>query len=136
MPWQADESQAGFTSAVEPWLPIPKDHLEDAVDRQTHQPNSLLNKYRQMIHWRKQQPALRQGTVTLIETAPPILGFIRQCDQQSIVCLFNISADPVQYDVSTFDPYTVDSATGFVNRRYAHLLEIPAYGVFLAELSP
>lgn len=135
MPWQADRPHGGFTSAAaEPWLPVPDGHLASAVNKQDHDPSSLLNKYRQMVRWRKQQPALRQGSLELIETAPPILGFTRRCAEQSLLCVFNISAEAVRYDVSKFAPLIVDTETGFTTRRYEHLIEIPAYGVFLAHL--
>ena len=88
MPWHAGQHQAGFTDHPEPWLPIPADHLAISVDQQNQDSHSLLNKYRQMIRWRQQQPALRDGQLTLLETAPPVLGFIRQSAEQSVVCLF------------------------------------------------
>lgn len=135
MPWQADQPHGGFTSAAaEPWLPVPAGHLATAVDKQTDDDSSLLNKYRQMIGWRKRQPALRQGELTLLETAPPILGFTRQCAEQSLLCLFNISAEVAKHDVSKFDPFVVDADTGFTARCHENLIEIPAYGVFLAHL--
>ncbi|NEP19451.1 MAG: alpha-glucosidase, partial [Leptolyngbya sp. SIO4C1] len=108
MPWEADRPQAGFTSAAEPWLPIPTEHLANSVDKQTDDANSLLNKYRQLIHWRKQQPALQQGSLKLIETAPPILGFTRSCAEQSLVCLFNLSPEVAYFDMSAFEPCQLD----------------------------
>ncbi len=73
MPWRADQPHGGFTN-VEPWLPVPSGHLASAVDKQTDDNSSLLNKYRQMIGWRKRQPALRQGDLTLLRNSATYLG--------------------------------------------------------------
>ena len=47
IPWDGDAEQAGFSSA-EPWLPIGPDHAAMAVNRQEHDPDSLLNWTRQV----------------------------------------------------------------------------------------
>lgn len=54
MPWVADKPNAGFTDKQEPWLPVPKKHFNQAVDKQNADPNSLLNTWRRLLHWRKQ----------------------------------------------------------------------------------
>lgn len=136
IPWEANQLQAGFTTAAEPWLPIADEHFASAIDQQASNPSSLLNRYRKMIRWRKQQPALNDGDLTLLETASPILGFTRHCKSQALLCLFNLSPEATYYDLNAINRhYTVDYSTGFTNRLYDHKLEIPAYGVFFAELT-
>ncbi|MGB7442427.1 MAG: alpha-glucosidase [Coleofasciculaceae cyanobacterium] len=134
MPWIKDASNAGFTTAEEPWLPIPQEHLHHAVNQQENNPNSLLNKYRRLIKWRKKQPALLQGSLIILDTPEPILGIERKCNQQQLLCLFNLSPMPVHYDLSSDYPDFVEAdEVDFVNRRYEDTIEIPSYGVFFGR---
>ncbi|MFW6359117.1 MAG: alpha-glucosidase family protein [Chroococcales cyanobacterium] len=134
MPWEKETENAGFTKAVEPWLPIPEEHLSHAVNQQEKPKNSLLNKYRRLIEWRKQQPALLQGDLTLLDTEEPILAFTRQCEKQHLLCLFNLSDTAIRYDLSPHSECEDAHETDFFNRRYDNMIEIPAYGVFFGNL--
>lgn len=134
MPWHKDAHNAGFTTAVEPWLPIPQEHLFHAVDQQEKEPMSLLNKYRRLIDWRKKQPALLRGKLTLLDTPKPLLGFTRKCDEQYLLCLFNLSPKPLHHDVSPYLDCVESDESDFVNRRYGDTVEIPGYGVFFGNL--
>ncbi len=137
MPWQADVPHAGFTTAIQPWLPVPAEHYERAVNRQEAVSSSLLNKYRALIYWRKQQPALLQGDLELLEpeTAEPVLALRRRCETQQILCLFNLSPMPVHFDLSAYPECQQMTASTFVNRYYSRTVELPAYGVFFGELA-
>ena len=134
MPWSGDLSNAGFTDSKEPWLPIPQKHLSQAVDRQNADPDSLLNTWRKLLHWRKQQPALIAGNFRLIDTPEPVLGFIREYAEQRLLCLFNLSDEPVKYDLSVHSKYTPETSLGFDSKIWQNVLELPEYGVFFANL--
>lgn len=134
MPWQKAAVQAGFTTAKEPWLPIPEEHLEYAVDMQETNANSLLNKYRRLIRWRKNQPALLWGDLTLFDTPEPLLGFIRQSPEQKMLCLFNLSSAPLHYDLSSYPQCVIADEVDFINRQYENMVEIPGFGVFFGNL--
>ena len=163
MPWSQAAHQAGFTTAKEPWLPIPQEHFELAVDLQESESMSLLNKYRRLFYWRKQQPALLQGDLILLDTPEPLLGFSRKCDKQHLICLFNLSPQPLHHNLSDYGkcedangsrynggnlaPVPTTGVTpamdwlrnalpyesDFNNRRYDDTIEIPAYGVFFGN---
>ncbi|MFE4107166.1 alpha-glucosidase family protein [Almyronema epifaneia] len=135
MPWYKDQPQAGFTTALEPWLPIPAEHQRAAVDVQAADPNSLLNQYRQLIHWRRQQPALRQGQLTLLPMPAPVLAFIRHCRQQKLLCVFNLSFDSAQLSLTPYPGCQDQTETGFTYQRQGDRLELPPYGVYFGELS-
>lgn len=134
MPWLKDEPNAGFTDAPEPWLPIPTDHQARAVDGQHADPNSLLNKYRHLIHWRKQQPALLQGSLQLVDVEDPLLGFVRECDTQRLLCLFNLSPDTVYQDMTDYPTFKAFQDDDFAERYYRNTIEIPPYGVVFGSL--
>lgn len=133
MPWKRESDRAGFTTAREPWLPIPEEHLSLAVELQEYEPMSLLNKYRRLLHWRQQQPALLQGDLTLLNTAEPLLGFSRKCSEQHLMCLFNLSPKPIHYELPAYLQCVTSDELDFVNRRYDRTIEIPAYGVFFGN---
>ncbi len=135
MPWEKTAPQAGFTDAAEPWLPVPNEHRAHAVDVQETEHNSLLNKYRRLIKWRRQQPALTTGDLYLQKAVnAPILGFIRACKDQRLLCLFNLSAETVYQEMTQFPHCETTGEEDFHDRSYHDLLELPPYGVYFANL--
>jgi alpha-glucosidase len=137
MPWLKEAPNAGFTDATEPWLPVPPEHQAQAVDVQEADPNSLLNKYRQLIQWRKQQPALKHGSLKLLQFDDDrLVGFLRQSDKQQLLCLFNLSPETVYHDLSDLSPCQPIVAGGFSDRSYHDMLELVPFGVFFANLQP
>ncbi|MGJ3254431.1 MAG: alpha-glucosidase family protein [Elainellaceae cyanobacterium] len=138
MPWKAHVAHAGFTMAQWSWLPIPDSHIELAVDKQHPDPNSLLNTWRRLIHWRKHQPALVEGRhdCDVLDTDDPVFGFIRRSKHQQLLCLFNFSDAPIRYDLPTDSNCQQVEGSGFETDYDAKAVKLPAYGVFFANLSP
>ena len=95
MPWQAGAPQAGF-SAGTPWLPIPHEHLLRAVDQQADDPDSGYARVRRFLHWRRNEPAMREGGLRFLDAPEPILAFLREKHGEGILCLFNLSAQAQQ----------------------------------------
>lgn len=98
MPWQADALNAGF-GAGKPWLPVSQAHLPLAADRQEADAGSVLNSYRQLLHWRRTQPALVQGSMALLPGSEQVLAYQRSWDGETLTCVFNLSDQAVSYDV-------------------------------------
>jgi len=134
MPWNADAPNAGFTTAEKPWLPIPDHHWARAVNLQHQDPNSLLNTWRRLLHWRKQQPALEAGKLAFVAADDPILAFRREYAEQHLLCLFNISSDAVQYDLSDYPNCSSVKGLGFSVDFDGNQLILPPYGVFFGHL--
>ena len=132
MPWQKSAKNAGFTQAEEPWLPIPENHLDRAVDVQSENPDSLLNTWRRLLHWQKQQPALERGKYEILDTDEPILGFIRESEEQRLLCLFNLSKDAAEYHLPEGCQNTTGS--GFNADREGDTVKIPGYGAYFGVL--
>lgn len=91
MPWQADAPSLGFSSA-EPWLPVGNDHAALAVDQQENDPTSLLAKTRRFVALRNSSPALRYGSLEVIEAEGDLLVIERGHDGQALLCAFNLGA--------------------------------------------
>jgi len=87
MPW-VESNGAGFSSAA-PWLPIPAAHRALAVARQETDPESVLQGFRGFMHWRKQHPALRTGTIAFHDAPEPLLVFERADGASRLLVAFN-----------------------------------------------
>ncbi len=95
MPW-TDAADAGFSDGT-PWLPVPDAHRAVAVSRQDHAPGSVLNAFRTFMAWRHRQPALVRGDIGFLDAAEPLLAFVRTCDGQRLLAVFNLSGTPQTY---------------------------------------
>lgn len=101
MPWAADAPNLGFTSGT-PWLPMAPAHQQLTVAGQEADPDSTLALARRVIGLRKRSPALTHGEIDFLDTADPILAFTRTAGEETIACVFNLSAAASEWtDVQT-----------------------------------
>ena len=96
MPWAADAENLGFGSG-KPWLPTGEAHRALAVDRQAEDDASLLNFTRRVLRLRNAHPALRSGSMTIVEASDAIFAFERELDGQRALCVFNLSDAPATF---------------------------------------
>jgi alpha-glucosidase len=96
MVWEAEAASGGFTSGV-PWLPMPSEHHAMAVDVQQGDPASVLEAYRHTIALRRAHPALCLGSIRFLDAPGPILAFVREMQEEAILCVFNLSADTLSW---------------------------------------
>jgi len=99
MPWQGDAPHAGFSDAAFTWLPLDAAHRALAVDQQVGQSGSLLGYFTQLLAWRKQQPALIHGSMTVWPSHPQVLVFEREHQGQRVLCAFNFSDAPAHIEL-------------------------------------
>ena len=131
MPWSADRPHGGFSEA-RPWLPIPVNHLELAVDRQAVDPNSVLAQTRRFLRWRKEQPALRTGTKRFLEAPEPILLFVRSDAAQTLLCAFNLGPTPAAFTPPM--PAAPVTGHGFAAEKAGRDIKLPGYGAFFGQV--
>lgn len=94
MPWCADEPNGGFTAeGVKPFLPVDPNFSDYAVDRQELDSDSHLAQTRAVFQYRSASPALQRGNFQVLQLSEPLVGYIRSCEEESLKCLFNTSAD-------------------------------------------
>lgn len=136
MPW-TDSEHAGFSEAT-PWLPVPASHRALAVEAQERNEDSTLNRFRTLLHWRRQQPALRAGSIRFLDCEEPLLMFVRESGQQSLLACFNLSGRNVTARMPAL-PDTLHSlecpgpASGRINEQGQ--IEMPAHAVLFAQLA-
>jgi alpha-glucosidase len=93
MPWEGSLPGAGF-SAAQPWLPIPAEWADYAVDRQVADLDSMLRLYRQAIMLRALHPALGSGRATVTREGDVIRVDLvaRHGDPSPVTCWINMGA--------------------------------------------
>jgi len=90
IPWEHNARNAGFSDAQRAWLPIPPAHFMLAVDRQDPVSDSVLATWRTLVRIRRENAALRRGSLGLLNCAAPLIAFERRCGSDRLLCLFNL----------------------------------------------
>lgn len=95
MPWDEGEAPNGFSTA-KPWLPVKPEHSALSVAAQNADPDSVLNFYRAALAFRRAHPALIDGDIEFFKVNEPLLAFRRRNADESLVCVYNLSADTLK----------------------------------------
>ena len=135
MPWQNNQSNAGFTEGS-PWLPVAPEHQEVAVNLQEDDSSSVLNTFRKFLSWRKQYAALFKGDIEFVDSDEPILAFYRQYRDEKLLVMLNLSSSqqvvsiPGNNALSALEGHGLSSGVISGNK-----IELPAYGCLFASSS-
>jgi maltose alpha-D-glucosyltransferase / alpha-amylase len=122
MQWNADRN-AGFSAAVPARLysPIIMDPVwgYEAINVEAEQgdPSSLLNWMRNMIALRKLFSVFGRGSMKFLDPSNrKVLAYLRQYDDESVLCLANLSrfAQPVDLDLSELEGMVPVEMLGYV----------------------
>jgi alpha-glucosidase len=90
MPWDASKG-SGFTMSNDPWLPLGERTNPDDVAKQRVDGNSLLNLYRDLISFRRDNPALIGGRFVPLAGCADVLGYERCHSDQRFRIALNMS---------------------------------------------
>ena len=96
LPWAGTSAPFGFSPAGatrEPWLRQPSRWAGLTVEAQQRDPGSMLDLYRTMLRIRRTDPALGDGPLRWLPSAPDVLAFERG---DGFVCLTNFSPSPIE----------------------------------------
>ncbi len=86
-------TNAGFTTAPRPWLPISPDASEINVEVQRTQPRSQLNLYQKLLDLRRAHPALRTGAIGHVTAEDGVLSYRRQSGVETLLILLNLTGE-------------------------------------------
>ncbi len=106
-PMQWDTSKnAGFSTAVKTWLPIPPSYKTVNIQVESGQPDSLLNWYKQLIALHKNNPAIHDGQNIMVDASDPnVLSYLRKNPGvgPSVLVAMNFTSKPhtVAYALQT-----------------------------------
>ena len=133
---------AGF-SAAKPWLAVPASAKTHNVESELQDPNSVLNFYKQLLHLRHFESALRDGEyISLNDRDPNVLAYVRRYKDQAIVVVLNMSPSdqnvaldlaPLGYKAPHFGVLLTNLATR--PSPDARALAMGPYTVFIAAIA-
>jgi maltose alpha-D-glucosyltransferase/alpha-amylase len=142
MQWSADRN-GGFSRAdpqrlyLQPIMDAIYGYHSINVESQQRSPSSLLNWMRRMIMVRKNHAAFGRGTLRLLYPRNrKILAFVREHEDQRILCVFNMgrSAQAVELDLREFRgavPVELSGGSTFPPvGELPYLLTLPGYGFY------
>ncbi|MBM3599480.1 MAG: alpha-glucosidase [Alphaproteobacteria bacterium] len=134
MPWTAAGRHAGFSSARNAWLPVPRAHRERAVDRQAGDARSLLSAWRNFLRWRRAHPSLVRGTLTALRADGSLLSFERVLGEERVLAAFNFSDKPATLPVENLT-LTPLGSHAFATDPKRKVVVLQGYGVLFARLA-
>jgi alpha-glucosidase len=95
MQWTAGP-QAGFSTNPHTWLPIPPSYKTINVAVESTEPDSELNWFKRLIELRRDNPALRNGKMTMLDVDnPDVLSYVRFSDSggAAVVVAMNFTSE-------------------------------------------
>jgi alpha-glucosidase len=137
MPWDSQAVDMGFGNAAhKAWLPLTEAYRGLAVSAQDNDPKSLLNFYRALLKWRKQQTVLLHGDQALLPVHSQVMAFVREHAGQQVLCAFNFSDSAANMDLpANFKSATVLPVPGLSGGSVAgDCMQFEAYGALLLTL--
>jgi alpha-glucosidase len=142
-PMQWDGSpNAGFTTAT-PWLPVPPSYKTVNVALESREDDSLLAWYQRLIQLRRENPALHDGTLTMLNVSDNnALSWLRKApDGQAVLvaCNFTATAQTVTFDlspqgVSGQKLTTLLQTPGSAEPESPASIKLPPYGVYIGQI--
>lgn len=92
LPWNGDDPPYGFSNdpTAVTWLPQPANWESFTAAREAEDPNSPLSQYREMLHLRRELPALADLENAEIEEIAP--GVVRVSRGASFTCVVNCTS--------------------------------------------
>lgn len=75
----------------------------EIVDAQAEDPDSLLSRYKLLIHWRKQEPVLARGKIESHDAGNDrVASFVRDWNGERVLVLHNLSGEGQYADAGSF----------------------------------
>lgn len=89
------EPAAGFTDGV-PWEPLQPDSFTANVELMDDDPNSMLNRYRRLIHLRSRNPALGAGELVPLDAGmEQVAAYLRRSGDRVVLVVANLDTTPL-----------------------------------------
>ena len=88
--------QAGFSTNPHTWLPIPPSYKTINVQTESKEPDSTLVWFKKLIALRRSNPALHNGTLTMLDTSnSSVLSYVRKMEgAPAVVVAMNFTGTP------------------------------------------
>lgn len=79
-----------------------------SVEAQLEDGQSLLSRYRELIKWRNEEPALRDGTIAefkLAAAGPKLSAYVRVTEKDRVLVVHNLSGEPQTAELPSSEVY-------------------------------
>jgi alpha-glucosidase len=133
MVWDDAEPNCGFTDG-KAWLPIPKEHHLRSVSRMEADKGSILHHYRAALRLRNLHPALRSGSIQLLDGEGDVLSFIRSHGSDRMFCAYNFGRQPAEAIAPERAPLKTVFASAGAHEPEGGSVELPPLGWLIAEM--
>ncbi|TFG26468.1 MAG: hypothetical protein EU532_09765, partial [Promethearchaeota archaeon] len=93
MQWNTSPNAGFCDSNVEPWIPVTDSYKDRNVEKETLNPDSLLNCYKRLLDLRQKYPALNSGTLNLLDIGDNsdwIVGYSRSIELRENLQILHI----------------------------------------------
>ena len=118
-PWTPNKNDAGmaiFYKGSGPWWDQSYFNTGEssklALSVQQKDPSSLWNLYHNLIRFRKENPAIKNGSFNLFPTGQPdILAFSREYKNEKVLVMMNISESPITVKLPTLKKFQFQGRT-------------------------
>jgi len=113
------------------WEPI-RDNADHpvSVEAELADANSLLNRYKTLLKWRNEEPALKNGGIAKFATrVPSVSGYLRTTPDESVLVLHNLSGkeQTVPLQALPAPPAAIEFTTSAAARLEKETVTIPPY---------
>lgn len=135
MPWDDAQANAGFSSAAQPWLPIPVAHLALSVSRQEQDRHSVLQFTRAFLRWRAACRPLIEGDIAFVPADPGVHAFLRMHATATLLVALNCAGEERRFQLP---PGKWERLRGHglqEGRQEDGALVLPAWGGYVARLA-
>lgn len=138
MQWNSSP-EAGFTTNDHPWLPVPASVKTVNVADEVKDTTSLLNWYKMLIELRRDNPALHDGTLTMLNTSnDKVLSWKReQAGSPTVVVATNFTADTQVINLSnggSKQGKTLVKTPGMSDPASLAKVELKPFGVYVGQV--
>ncbi len=135
MPWDANQPNAGFSSA-RPWLPVFPAHVPLAAAQQAQDENSVYRFACRIMAWRKTLAQLTRGDISFYDAPEPVLALRRSLPgQPTLLIAFNLGREPLAFDWPQARDAQAISGHGFDGSALEATVTLPGYGAWFAQLA-
>lgn len=131
MIWGHNQPNGGFSDGS-PWLPVPEDHTQLAVDRQSGDQASLLEHYRDMLTFRQQYLEFAKGSIEFISSDQNALVFKRLHQGAVMFVAINMSDKQVDIEAPQSDFVQIETPSGR-GVKTENRITLPPYGSYFAR---
>ena len=143
MQWDGSPNAGFTTAAATPWLPVPPSSKTVNVALESREDDSLLSWYQKLIQLRRGNPAMRDGTLTMLNVNDNnVLSWLRKgLDGQAVLvaCNFTAQSQTVAFDLSSQGVSgqkltTLLQTPGSAEPESLPSIKLPPFGVYIGQI--